>query len=244
MVQPGGSCGAGASLPWSIRHGVHDFRHPQYRPRRAGRRGQDLAPGDAAAEAGATRTRGSLQRGTTVSDFDPQEKRLQHSLDTAICSLDYRGVHINVIDTPGYAGLSRQGPVGARGGGGGSRGGERRERRGFPDAAPHGVRARARTVPSGHRQQDRQPRGALRGGARGAARGVRARVPAAQPARRRRRCRGGLFLSAARAHHRLLLGRGGAHPDHRPGSGARRAAHGAVPGAGRGALAGAAAQPF
>ena len=54
-------------------------------------------------QAGAIRARGSLQRGTTVSDFDPQEKRLQHSLDTAICSFDYRGVHINVIDTPGYA---------------------------------------------------------------------------------------------------------------------------------------------
>ncbi len=54
-------------------------------------------------QAGATRARGSLQRGTTVSDFDPQEKRLQHSLDTAICSFDYGGVHINVIDTPGYA---------------------------------------------------------------------------------------------------------------------------------------------
>jgi elongation factor G len=38
-----------------------------------------------------------------VSDFDPQEKRLQHSLDTAICSFDYQGVHINIIDTPGYA---------------------------------------------------------------------------------------------------------------------------------------------
>ena len=54
-------------------------------------------------QAGAIRARGSLQRGTTVSDFDPQEKRLQHSLDTAICSFDYQGVHINVIDTPGYA---------------------------------------------------------------------------------------------------------------------------------------------
>jgi elongation factor G len=54
-------------------------------------------------QAGAIRARGSLQRGTTVSDFDPQEKRLQHSLDTAICSFDYGGVHINVIDTPGYA---------------------------------------------------------------------------------------------------------------------------------------------
>ena len=42
-------------------------------------------------------------RGTTVSDFDPQERRLQHSLDTAICSFDCSGIHINVIDTPGYA---------------------------------------------------------------------------------------------------------------------------------------------
>src|SRR5499427_9176166 len=53
-------------------------------------------------QAGATRARGSLQRGTTVSDFDPQEKRLQHSLDTTVCSFDYKGVHINLIDTPGY----------------------------------------------------------------------------------------------------------------------------------------------
>jgi len=53
-------------------------------------------------QAGAIRARGSLARGTTVSDFDPQEKRLQHSLDTAICTFDCDGVHINVIDTPGY----------------------------------------------------------------------------------------------------------------------------------------------
>jgi elongation factor G len=53
-------------------------------------------------QAGSIRNRGSLQRGTMVSDFDPQEKRLLHSLDTAICSFDYKGVHINVIDTPGY----------------------------------------------------------------------------------------------------------------------------------------------
>ncbi len=54
-------------------------------------------------QAGAIRARGSLARGTTVSDFDPQEKRLQHSLDTAICSFEHQGVHINLIDTPGYA---------------------------------------------------------------------------------------------------------------------------------------------
>jgi len=55
------------------------------------------------AQAGAIRSRGSLQRGTTVCDFDPQEKRLQHSLDTAICGFDADGVHINLIDTPGFA---------------------------------------------------------------------------------------------------------------------------------------------
>ena len=54
-------------------------------------------------QAGAIRNRGSLARGTTVSDFDPQEKRLQHSLDTAICSFSTDGTRINLIDTPGYA---------------------------------------------------------------------------------------------------------------------------------------------
>ena len=53
-------------------------------------------------QAGAIRTKGSLQRGTTVSDFDPQEKRLQHSLDPAICGFDYDATRINLIDTPGY----------------------------------------------------------------------------------------------------------------------------------------------
>ena len=53
-------------------------------------------------EAGAIRAKGSLQRGTTVSDFDPQEKRLQHSLDTAICTFEVGEHHLTVIDTPGY----------------------------------------------------------------------------------------------------------------------------------------------
>jgi elongation factor G len=54
-------------------------------------------------QANAIRTRGSLARGTTVSDFDPQEKRLQHSLDTTIAGFEHQGVRVNVIDTPGYA---------------------------------------------------------------------------------------------------------------------------------------------
>ena len=53
-------------------------------------------------EAGAIRSKGSLQRGTTVSDSDPQEKRLQHSLEAAICSFDLEDTHLNLIDAPGY----------------------------------------------------------------------------------------------------------------------------------------------
>jgi elongation factor G len=54
-------------------------------------------------EAGAIRTKGSLQRGSTVSDFDPQERALQHSLDPAILTFDCGSTRIHLIDTPGYA---------------------------------------------------------------------------------------------------------------------------------------------
>jgi len=54
------------------------------------------------AAAGAIPAPGSVAKGTTVCDFDPLEKELQHSLDSAITSLDTRGKHINIIDTPGY----------------------------------------------------------------------------------------------------------------------------------------------
>ncbi|MBU6951255.1 elongation factor G [Hahella sp. HN01] len=45
---------------------------------------------------------GSVEKGATLSDFDPQEKELGHSLYTSVCSLDYDAAHINFIDTPGY----------------------------------------------------------------------------------------------------------------------------------------------
>ena len=61
---------------------------------------------------GALQTAGSIERGTTVSDFDPMEKARGHSLNTAIASIDHtftdpatdtrHPVHINLIDTPGY----------------------------------------------------------------------------------------------------------------------------------------------
>lgn len=46
---------------------------------------------------------GSIERGTTTTDHDPLEKEYQHSLDSALASLDFDGTHINFIDTPGFA---------------------------------------------------------------------------------------------------------------------------------------------
>ena len=57
-------------------------------------------------KAGAIPDLGSVIKGTTVCDFDPQEKTRQHSLDSAIASMDYHGGHINLIDTPGYPDFS------------------------------------------------------------------------------------------------------------------------------------------
>jgi elongation factor G len=51
---------------------------------------------------GALQTAGTVERGTTVSDHDPMEKSRGHSIDTAIASTDHTGIHVNLIDTPGY----------------------------------------------------------------------------------------------------------------------------------------------
>jgi small GTP-binding protein len=55
---------------------------------------------------GAIQTAGTIERGTTVSDFDPIEKERGHSVDAAIASIDTASdnapVHINLLDTPGY----------------------------------------------------------------------------------------------------------------------------------------------
>ena len=45
---------------------------------------------------------GTVERGNTVSDFDPMERQRGHSLDTAIASTDHAGIHVNLVDTPGY----------------------------------------------------------------------------------------------------------------------------------------------
>jgi len=45
---------------------------------------------------------GSIERGNTVSDHDPAERERGHSIDSAIASIDAPGLHLNLIDTPGY----------------------------------------------------------------------------------------------------------------------------------------------
>ena len=52
--------------------------------------------------AGAIRQKGALERGTTVTDWAPLEKKLGHSLEVALCHLESGSVTVNVADTPGY----------------------------------------------------------------------------------------------------------------------------------------------
>jgi elongation factor G len=51
--------------------------------------------------AGAIGAQGSLERGSTVSDFDPLERRMQHSLNAAVMHLKHQDTRIHFIDTPG-----------------------------------------------------------------------------------------------------------------------------------------------
>lgn len=53
-------------------------------------------------QAGAINTPGSVEKGNTVSDFEPEEQRYHHSLHTSVVGLDYDGTHINLLDTPGF----------------------------------------------------------------------------------------------------------------------------------------------
>ena len=56
---------------------------------------------------GTIQAAGSIERGSTTSDFDPQERSRGHSIDAAIAGIDHRAadgtrVHVNLLDTPGY----------------------------------------------------------------------------------------------------------------------------------------------
>ena len=46
--------------------------------------------------------KGSIEKGTTVSDYTAREKEIGHSQFNSVCHLDHSGIHVNLIDTPGY----------------------------------------------------------------------------------------------------------------------------------------------
>ncbi|GAB1384376.1 hypothetical protein MASR1M50_26970 [Burkholderiales bacterium] len=50
---------------------------------------------------GAIGAMGSVERGSTVSDHDPQEIKAQHSLQSSVMHLQHDGCRVHLIDTPG-----------------------------------------------------------------------------------------------------------------------------------------------
>jgi elongation factor G len=57
---------------------------------------------------GAIAAKGSVDKGSTVCDFDAQEKAAGHSLTSAIVNFAYENTHIHLIDTPGYPDFAGQ----------------------------------------------------------------------------------------------------------------------------------------
>ena len=53
--------------------------------------------------AGAVNMPGSIERGSTVSDHDPLERRMQHSLTASVMHLHSAGTRVHLIDTPAGA---------------------------------------------------------------------------------------------------------------------------------------------
>ncbi|MGB8301305.1 MAG: GTP-binding protein, partial [Azonexus sp.] len=55
---------------------------------------------------GAIQARGSVEKGSTVCDSDAQEKEAGHSLTSAVVNFDHEGIHVHLVDTPGYPDFS------------------------------------------------------------------------------------------------------------------------------------------
>jgi elongation factor G len=53
-------------------------------------------------QAKAVDRQGSVDDGTSVSDYDEEEHKRQFSIDASVLHLDHQGKHVNLIDTPGY----------------------------------------------------------------------------------------------------------------------------------------------
>src|SRR5213593_1460872 len=52
--------------------------------------------------AGAVTRLGKVDDGSTTTDFDPDEIKRKISINTAVAYCDWKGHHVNFVDTPGY----------------------------------------------------------------------------------------------------------------------------------------------
>ncbi|MCX7700974.1 MAG: GTP-binding protein, partial [Gemmataceae bacterium] len=53
-------------------------------------------------KAGAVDRRGSVDDGTSVSDFDEEERNRKFSIDTSVLNFSHKGKQVYLLDTPGY----------------------------------------------------------------------------------------------------------------------------------------------
>ena len=175
---------------------------------------------------------GSVERGTTVSDFDPLEKTWQHSLRASVLHFDSDGTRVHMIDTPGFPDFIGQ-AIGAL---------DAVETAAVVVNAQAGIEmitsrmmdwtAQAQALPARDRQQDRRRERRPRSRARRDPGDLRQGMPADQPARRRRQAGGRLLLQSVR-RIRFLVGGRCASGAGRSGRRGRRGADVALPRAGR-----------
>ncbi|MBA3480923.1 MAG: elongation factor G [Pirellulales bacterium] len=59
-------------------------------------------------QSGAVKGNPSVDAGTSICDFDEEEKHHKHSIEAAVVHLDHAGKRFNLIDTPGYPDLVGQ----------------------------------------------------------------------------------------------------------------------------------------
>src|SRR5207248_1044421 len=62
-------------------------------------------------KAEAVERRGSVDDGSSVSDYDDEEKKRRFSIDTSLLHLEHKGKQLHLLDTPGYpdfVGAARQ----------------------------------------------------------------------------------------------------------------------------------------
>ena len=106
-------------------------------------------------QSGATNRLGTVEQGTTVSDWDEDEQRRQMSLAASLCHAEWQDRKINLIDAPGDPGFQADAIAALRVVEGALFVVERRDGRRGADDAALGARRRARPLPRPLREHAR-----------------------------------------------------------------------------------------